>query len=326
MTERRAWGFWTVHKLDILGDYLNAFNTASLRAGKTVYLDLYAGTTDNEERDTGRPVLGSAQRALEASPFFTRLYLFDLPQTAGTLESELRATYADRDFMVVSGDSNDTVTVALDDIRQRDLQWAPIFAFLDPYKLDIKWKTLEVLADFKRERKYKVELWILCFSSTMPRVLTTNEEPDATGARQLSEFFGSEQWREIHNARVAGRLSPGDAREEYVNLYRWRLENTLGYKYTHAFAVKNTHGPLYHLVFATDNDAGFKIMRDLYAKATRQHEPMRREAIERERQRRDEGRGIHSLFGPEELAASGAAEAEYHHEPPWPPLGTTANG
>jgi integrase len=41
---------------------------------------------------------------------------------------------------------------------------------------------------------------------------------------------------------------------------------------------------------------------------------------------RDEQRGIRSLFGPEELAAGSAVEAEYHHEPPWPPLGTADNG
>jgi three-Cys-motif partner protein len=319
--QRRAWGFWSVHKLDILGDYLNAFNIASKRAGATVYLDLFAGTAENEARDTGEPVMGSARRALDAHPPFTKLYFFDLPATARALDASLRRDYPDRDFSVIPGDSNHELPRALDDIRAGDLGWAPTLAFLDPDNLGIKWSTLEVLADFKRERKYKVELWILCFSSAMPRVLSTREEPDAVGSQQLTAFFGTEQWRPIHHARAVGDIDATQAREEYVNLLRWRLEKVLGYRYTLAFDVKNVRGTLYHLVFATDHDAGFTIMRDLYTRAARDHEPMRREARERERQHRDEAAGIQTLFAPEDVAVAPSMAVEYRHEPPWLPYG-----
>jgi three-Cys-motif partner protein len=320
--QRRAWGFWSVHKLDILGDYLNAFNTASKRAGKTVYLDLFAGTAENEARETGEPVMGSARRALDAAPPFTRLYFFDPPAEARALDAALRADYPGREFGVIPGNSNTELPRALGDIRSADLEWAPTLAFLDPDNLNIEWSTLETLAAFKRDRKYKVELWILCFSSAMPRVLTTRDEPDAVGSALLSNFFGTDQWRDIHRARATGVIGASQAREEYVTLLRWRLQHVLGYQHTLAFEVKNVRGPLYHLVFATDNDAGFTIMQDLYAKAAREHEPMRREARERERQRREEERGVRSLFAPEELAGPSLSEVKYHHEPPWPPFGS----
>jgi three-Cys-motif partner protein len=320
--ERRAWGFWSLHKLDILGDYLSAFNTASKRAGKTVYLDLFAGTPDNESRETGEPVMGSVRRALDAAPPFARLYFFDPPAEARALDAALRAEYPGREFSVIPGDCNTELPHALTDIRSVDLDWAPTFAFLDPDNLNVEWSTLETLAAFKRGRKYKVELWVLCFSSAMPRVLTTRDEPDAVGSQLLTGFFGTDQWREIHRARATDAIDAGQAREEYVNLLRWRLQHVLGYQYTLAFEVKNVRGPLYHLVFATDNDAGFKIMQDLYSKAARDHEPMRREARERERQRRDEERGVRSLFSPEELAGPTLSDVKYHHEPPWPPLGS----
>lgn len=320
--QRRAWGFWSVHKLDILGDYLDAFNTASKRAGKTVYLDLFAGTAENESRETGEPIMGSARRALDAAPPFTRLYFFDPPSDARALDAALRSDYPGRDFSVIPGDSNTELPRALADIRSANLAWTPIFAFLDPDNLSIQWSTLEALAAFKRDRKYKVELWILCFSSAMPRVLTIRDEPDAVGSELLTGFFGTEQWRAIHRARAEGAIDASQAREEYVNLLRWRLQYRLGYRHTLAFEVKNIRGPLYHLVFATDNGAGFRIMQDLYTKAAREHEPMRREARERERQRREGRRGIQSLFAPEELADVSLSEVTYHHEPPWPPLGS----
>ena len=51
---------------------------------------------------------------------------------------------------------------------------------------------------------------------------------------------------------------------------RWRLTEDLGYRRTHALELMNTRGgTIYHMVFATDNDAGDKIMADIYAKAAR---------------------------------------------------------
>ncbi len=47
MVAKRGWGYWTEAKLDILSNYLPAFTTASKKAGKTVYLDLFAGSAAN---------------------------------------------------------------------------------------------------------------------------------------------------------------------------------------------------------------------------------------------------------------------------------------
>ena len=32
---------------------------------------------------------------------------------------------------------------------------------------------------------------------------------------------------------------PAEAREKYVNLMRWRLESSLGYRFTHPFELRN---------------------------------------------------------------------------------------
>ena len=42
----------------------------------------------------------------------------------------------------------------------------------------------------------------------------------------------------------------------------------LGYKVTRHFEMKNIQGaPLYNMIFASDNDAGEKIMKHIYGKA-----------------------------------------------------------
>jgi hypothetical protein len=49
----------------------------------------------------------------------------------------------DRRWSVVSGDCNTTLQEGL--AKVSDLQWAPIFAFLDPKGLDVRWETLKAL-------------------------------------------------------------------------------------------------------------------------------------------------------------------------------------
>ena len=72
----KPWGWWTRHKLQILGDYLEAFAIASTRAPERIYLDLFAGWPTNVSRETQEEILGSVHRALGVRPPFTRVCLF----------------------------------------------------------------------------------------------------------------------------------------------------------------------------------------------------------------------------------------------------------
>lgn len=75
---------------------------------------------------------------------------------------------------------------------------------------------------------------MLCFSPAIPRVL--GGEADLS-AEQVTAFYGTDQWQAIRAARGSNRRSAAEAREEYVNLYRWRLEETLGCRTTHSFEI-----------------------------------------------------------------------------------------
>jgi hypothetical protein len=136
----------------------------------------------------------------------------------------------------------------------------------------------------------------------------------------LRQTFGGDVWVPIAEGRKRGDLSAEGARREFTNLLRWQLENTLGYRYTHSFEVRNTSGSyLYDLVFATDNDAGNRIMGDVYAAAAHRFEQMRREASER---RRVDRTGQDTLFGPEAMSSITAGAVEpYHADPPTLPYG-----
>ncbi len=327
MSERaaRPWGYWTRAKLAVLNDYLPAFlQAASGKSDEYVYLDAFAGEGRGVDRLTGEEFHGSSRIGLEAKALrsnarFTRLRYFEQGSKARELEKQFEAEYPDRDIKVYGGDCNTEIPIALHDLR--DLRWAPTFAFIDPDGMEFEWRTLEALAAHKRgyrsrtsaKREYKVELWLLFPTQGIVRTLAL----DAKRVRPEDEdratsLFGTEAWRAIYDRRVAGELSAHDAKEEYVNLMRWRLTEDLGYRRTHALELTNTRGgTLYHMVFATDNDAGDKIMADIYAKRAEQILPMRQEA-------RDRMRGQATL----DLGVThDADDASYHYEPPWKPPG-----
>ena len=263
----RSWGYWTQLKLAILNDYLPAFLRASSgRASESVYLDAFAGEGLGIDRLTGEEFNGSARIALEtgSNAGFTRLRYFEQAGKANELQDRLTADYPGRDIKVYGGDCNTEIPKALADLR--DLRWAPTFAFIDPDGMELAWQTLEHLADHKRgyrpansqKREYKVELWLLFPTQGLIRTLALDEAKFRTAdAERATKLYGTDAWRAIYDRRVAGELTAHEAREEYVNLLRWRVTNDLGYAKTHPFELKNTRGgTIYHMVFATDNSAG----------------------------------------------------------------------
>ncbi len=313
----RGWGFWTEAKLDILSAYLPALATASKSVHELTYLDLFAGNASNQRRDVDRDIRGSAIRALEALPEHARIILFERDRVAVELERHLRSRFPRRQFEIVAGDCNVTLEVVLDRLRRLGVDWAPSFAFIDPYSsAALRWETIARLAEFKRRRRYKVEQWLLFYGSDIPRVL--GQSP--ANAELLRQTFGGDLWKPTADARERGELSAEEARRHDTNLLRWRLEKSLGYRFTHAFEVRNTSGAyLYDLVFATDNDAGNRIMRDVYGAAAQRFERMRAEAFERRRALRS---GQDSLFDPESIASMAAREMPpYQADPPSVPFG-----
>lgn len=315
----RTWGYWTEQKLSMLAAYLHAFTTASKKSPRTLYLDLFAGQERNLSRTTGEPISGSPRIALETTPPFSKAVFFELPSHASRLEVALRASYPDRDFDVIAGDCNATISNVLHLARQDGWHWAPTFVLLDQHAAEIRWSTLEQLANFKDPSRSKAELWLLFAPSMLPRGLaSSNPETAERFAGRITAMFGTDSWKDVYQARKQGFLTGAEQRDELLNLMRWRLETVLGYGATHSFTMKNTkETPLYEMIFATDHLAGEKIMSDIYAKAAVKRPQMRAEAVARLEADREDRSGVLSLFPP--MPKSVKTVARYKHEPPRQP-------
>jgi three-Cys-motif partner protein len=314
----RSWGYWTQAKLSLLDEYLDAFVRASSGPSERVYLDAFAGDGSGLDRLTGQEFKGSARIALEVrQPGFTRFRFFEKGRRASELEARLRVEYPSSDIVVSEGDCNETIPRALAELAS--FRWAPTFAFLDPDGMELAWTTLQALAYHKKgyrsradKPEYKVELWMLFPSGGLVRTLALKEgHLTAIDERRATRLFGDEAWRAIYDRRLDGRLGGADAREEYVNLMRWCLERDLGYRWTHPLELRNTRGlPIYHMLFATDNEAGTRIMEHVYRSAAARIPAMQQEA-------RDRARGQVAL----DLGPDLGPAATYRYEPPWEPPG-----
>lgn len=268
---QRPWGFWTESKLDMLSAYLPAFTTASKKAPSTVYLDLFAGQATNVSRDTARPIEGSLLRAVQTEPPFTVIRGFELQHTrARSLQEAFRAEFPDRDVVVHAGDVHDALQPALATLAP--YRWSPTFAFIDPDGVEPRWELLKTLAAHKAPRQTKIELFMLLASPQIVRVVNNSLDPHdlKRAGQQITDLFGSVEWRPIIDGRQSGALDAERTRDELTNLMRWRLEKTLGYGFTHTLRLTNVTGvPLYDMIFATDHAAGDNIMKSVYGKAGR---------------------------------------------------------
>jgi three-Cys-motif partner protein len=242
---------WTEEKLMILEAYLGAFAKACRKAGGWYALDLFAGGGLNWSEIRDHEIPGSPLIALEAgTPNATKVVASELDGRAHAALVARTSAYGDR-AMILRRDANEAIAELLAAVPRR----APAFAFLDPEGSELAWETVAAVADHKRgSSRHKIEQLIL-FPTDMGFVRLGPDHPD-----YVTRIFGSTTWREIEERRRAGDIDAEQARTKYVALYASQLE-ALGYETVLDRQITKPNGaPMYFLLFATDHDAGEKIM------------------------------------------------------------------
>lgn len=134
--------------------------------------------------------------------------------------------------------------------------------------MELHWATIGRIADHKRRHaeqtgRSKVEMWVLFSTAGLVRMLGRNRTyAEAQGfPAKVARLYGAwGPWQAIWEARLDGRISPGDAKKAYLFLYMDRLAG-LGYRHVLVRPIKNSRNELYAMVFASDSPPGAKIMR-----------------------------------------------------------------
>lgn len=276
-------GPWTTQKLEVVGEYLNLY-TRALRNQpfSRWYIDAYAGTGTRlpsrsasealsadvlpfEEHDLGDATAlfdGSARVALKTIPPFDRFVFIEQEparcQKLETLRQEFPSLSAR--IRIVQADANET----LQSLHGWDNQSNRAVVFLDPYGMDVEWKTIQAIA-----RTRAIDLWVLIpLGMGLVRLLPHDGEIPAGWARRLDRFLGTEEWRrdlyEVKQERnLFGEVETTVSRARIDRIGRY-VNDRLKLEFTGVAEapgiLRNSQGtPLYLLCFAASNPKGAKV-------------------------------------------------------------------
>lgn len=283
----RFGGDWTTAKLDVLANYLTSYTTA-LKDKPTKehpfvkgYIDAFAGTGYREaRRDDGagepsQPLLfpdlaekepqelldGSARLALKTDPRFDRYVFVERSAERCKQLEALKAEFphlAD-DILIRQGDAN----AKIQDLCKKDWGSHRAVLFLDPYGMQVEWKTIEAIAATKA-----IDLWLLFpLGIGVNRLLTKSGDLPNSWRRRLNLLLGNETWYdEFYRIESTSTLF-GDAdrvvkatTETIGRYFNERLRSVFPAVADKPRVLRNSANcPLYLLCFAVGNAKGAPI-------------------------------------------------------------------
>jgi len=281
----RFGGAWTERKLEVLAGYLRSYTIAlkdkptAANPFRKAFIDAFAGTgyreiprEQDEEAEQQRlafPDLaedepqklldGSARIALRTEPRFDK-YIFIERSTARCTELEkLKEEFPNLagDIEVEQGDANQKIQ----EICGKDWSSHRAVLFLDPYGMQVEWRTIEAIA-----RTRALDLWLLFpLGIGVNRLLTKSGEIPESWRRRLNLLLGTEDWYdEFYQVEPEPTLFGEEqdhvskATMETIGRYfNDRLKKIFAGVVEEPGVLRNSsNNPLYLLCFAAANERG----------------------------------------------------------------------
>ena len=268
-------GSWGEKKLTALEDYLS-FYTGVLKNEpfELVYIDAFAGAPDAKFRDADNSVeelplevdevivahrknyiASSPLRALKFKKFFKRFYFFDKDEIRVKTLNDV--CDAHKNVTVARGDCNDLIRDLAPKIERHNVKGV---TFLDPYGLQVKWKTLQALASTG-----KMEVIVnLPIGMAINRLTPVcwNDFVDSHH-KPLNEVFGTNGWfKQIYSqggedfdGRTTFEKKPNSP-DLLLKFYLDRLEKLFGYVADPLLIKGDTGIHLYYLIWAGPKKKG----------------------------------------------------------------------
>ena len=240
-------------------------------------MDLFAGPGRDRERETKEVVDGSPLIAMSLYPGFRRFMFVDLEEKCiKQLAHEAAKRGVDRLTNSIAGDCN----LVIDDALKHVPLDGATFCFIDPAGADAHWATIAKIAEHKPKGQNRVELFILFpYDMAIVRFLARDESSEfmrRMGSKErVDAVMPDAKWMGVYKARNRGKITPREARRRFAYIY-WMGLKQLGYKHALSPRLMTTPEgrPLYFLFFASDHEAGERIMSHVFRKERDETEPV----------------------------------------------------
>jgi three-Cys-motif partner protein len=237
---------WTRSKAQLIGSYLRRFIMVTNHGN---YIDGFAGPQYPDADEF------AAKLVLEIQPKWLRhFYLFDIGDDQFDTLCKLRDAHPDRDIHLYQGDFNCKVDHILDQEILRPTEAA--FCLLDQRTFECHWSTVRRLAEYKRDAKYKIELFYFFPNWWLDRALASIRDTS-----RLEAWWGRDDWANVEHLR----------RPERVRVMLQRFKEELGYRYVDPWPIYGFEDGrtriMYHMIHASDHPKARELMRQAYQKA-----------------------------------------------------------
>lgn len=190
----------TGRKLDVIGEYLAMYQRALAGKFETTYIDAFAGTGEipisetkngllDADEEAQMLIVGSAVRAVEVMPPFTRYVFIDKRKKCiEALRRRFKGNLNASRIAFRVGDANEHVQKLCD--SQEWKSWRGV-VLLDPFGSQVDWVTVEAIAATK-----SLDLWYLFPAGlSVFRQISSDGNVDPTHEPSLTRIFGTEDWK-----------------------------------------------------------------------------------------------------------------------------------
>lgn len=281
----RFGGDWTGRKLQVLAGYLHSYTTAlkdkptPANPFRKAFIDAFAGTgyrdarRDEAKAPSTQNLLfpdfagkepqslldGSARIALQTEPRFDKYIFIERSVERCAHLEELKTEFPDHaaGIEVRQGDANEQIQ----ELCAKDWNSHRAVLFLDPYGMQVEWKTIEAVAQTNA-----IDLWLLFpLGIGVNRLLTKTGDIPESWQRRLNLLLGTEDWYdEFYKVETTPTLFGNDqervvkATMETIGRYfNNRLQAIFAGVVDEPGVLRNSaNNPLYLLCFAVGNERG----------------------------------------------------------------------
>lgn len=259
-------GDWTLEKLNMLENYLNAYTTVMKNQDfSLIYIDGFAGTGSVKlkyDKYVTQYTEGSVMKAVAVKDRqFTQLFCVEKDQDR-YMRLKQRLEHCDR-CVVKKSDFNDFI-----ECMKKNWNMTRGVVFIDPFGADVNWSTIKRIAGFKA-----LDMWLLYPTSAITRMFPKGKLPDEAVIGwndKLTTIFGGDEWKEMYSEDPQQTLTGKphhlrDNTKKISKLYQRKLRQLFENRFlnkTYEFKT-HTNTVLFEFMFCVGNPSGIPIAKRL---------------------------------------------------------------
>lgn len=248
-------GSWAEVKYKLMGKYCDIFTSGMKNKWNLVYLDLFSGPGYAKKRKSPMLMKSSALIALSLPNKFDYYAFNDMKsEYSESLRMRIERDYKELDARVYNDDANNIAKEMVESIPNfNNRKGTLIFCFLDPFSLNLNFKTVEYLG------KQQADFLILHALQMAARRNHHNYKRKQN--KTVSLFTGNPNWREEYKKY---HDTPTEFMKMVTNEFDKSIKN-IGYKSASVKErIKNDSGSgIYYLCFYSKHDKGIEFFEKI---------------------------------------------------------------